>query len=150
MSFYRVALVALAALFSVSMTSFASAHCCHPGHHFHHHHHACGGCGPVLAPIQPQPIAVDHWDRGGYSACGGCGAWMGCGGCASWHGCGGCASWHHRHHHHVAHVPIYLVDLGPDFTGPGIMEAYRYWSPTAGAANPAEFPYIAGRRPWTE
>ena len=70
--------------------------------------------------------------RGG---CGGIGC--GCGSC----GCGrgllyGLAA---------APAPIYVVNQGPEYSGPGIMVPYHTYSPQAGFVAPYDYPYISGR-----
>jgi hypothetical protein len=98
----------------------------------------CGGCGaavavtymqPVVyvqpAPVMvaPQPIAVDHWDTGGWGGCGGCGGGLG---------------------YTVAPSAAYVVNQGPYYSGPGTMVPYQTYSPGYGLANPAAYPYIGG------
>ena len=87
-------------------------------------------CAPALPapPIAPAPIAVDHWDTGGWGGCG-------CGSC----GCAGAALYARP----VAPAPIYVVNQGPEYTGPGIMVTYRTYSPQAGLAAPYDYPYIS-------
>jgi hypothetical protein len=90
----------------------------------------CGGCAIVQAvPVAPAPIAVDHWDTGGWV--GGCG----CG------GCGGCAG-AYGYQPIAAASPIYIVNQGPDYSGPGLMRPFGTYSPWTGLANPAAYPYI--------
>jgi hypothetical protein len=98
----------------------------------------CGGCGssvavtfvqPVVyaqpAPVVlvPQPLAVDHWDTGGWGGCGGCGAGVG---------------------YAPAPSAAYVVNQGPYYSGPGMMVPYQTYSPGYGLANPAAYPYIGG------
>ncbi len=153
MSFHRTVLVAFTTLFAAGMTSVAFA--------------GCGGCGGSLAviyappieyapavayalppvayappvaypppvgyappvaygpPIAPAPIAVDHWDTGGW-------------------GCGCRRSVVYAPPVAPAPAPIYVVNQGPDYTGPGIMVPYGTYSPEAGLAAPYDYPYISG------
>jgi hypothetical protein len=91
----------------------------------------CGGCASVApVPIAAAPIAVDHWDTGGYGGCGG-----GCG-CNS---CGGTFGYRA-----VASSPLYVVNQGPDYSGPGLMQPYGTYSPETDVSNPAEYPYASG------
>jgi hypothetical protein len=156
MSFYRAGLVACAAFFATGMASVAFA--------------GCGGCGggfvvetyaqpmvyappvgyappafeyapqayapppvalpPPPLPIAPAPIAVDHWDTGGRGGCGcGCGCNRGFFGGGSLFGGPGPA-------------PIYIVNQGPEYSGPGIMVPYTAYAPEAGLAAPGTYPYI--------
>ena len=103
----------------------------------------CGGCGvsvavtyaqpvvyaqPTPVVIAPQPIAVDHWDSGGW------GGWSG--GCGCCGGCGGTAAYA------VAPTAAYVVNQGPYYSGPGMMIPYGTYSPSYGLANPAAYPYV--------
>ena len=44
----------------------------------------------------------------------------------------------------VARAPIYVVNQGPDYTGPGIMVPYRTWTPAASYVTPGAYPYVPG------
>ncbi len=164
MSFHRVMIAALAALFVTGTASVALAGCSSCGWGglapFAYApaplyvSGGCGGCGslavtyapPVYAPpafapapppIAPAPIAVDHWDTGG------CG-WGGCGsvGCS----CGSCGCGRGLLYGLAAVPgPIYVVNQGPEYTGPGIMVPYHTYSPQAGFVAPSDYPYISGR-----
>jgi hypothetical protein len=101
----------------------------------------CGGCGgaiavtyaqPVVAavPVMPAPIAVDHWDTGGFGGCG-------CGSCG---GCGNALAYAQP----VA-APMYVVNQGPEYSGPGLMVPYGTYSPATNLAAPGAYPYIGGR-----
>ena len=161
MSFHRTILVAVATLCAIGITSSAFAGCgsCGWGGLVPFVPPApvygpagCGGCGagpaatyapPVeplpqveTEPAAPAPIAVDHWDTGGWG--GGCGC--GCGGC----GCGGCRS-SVAYAPPVAPSPLYVVNQGPEYSGPGFVIPYRTYSPYTGLAAPAAYPYI---KPW--
>ena len=107
-------------------------------------------------PLAPAPIAVDHWDTGGW----GCGAWS----CSSWGGwsgwgswgaswgaswrggwgggcgcCGGCSGLFIAGFAAVP-TPIYVVNQGPDYSGPGVMVPYGTYSPYNGVAG--RYPYV--------
>jgi hypothetical protein len=149
MSLYRFALLACATLFATALSSAAFAGCCG----------GCGGCGggyvltyappppvvfapapveyvqPIVVPqpvaplvLTPAPIAVDHWDTGGWGGFGGCG-------CNRGFFSGG-----------YAQQPIYIVNQGPQYSGPGIMIPALSYAPSEGVAAPGAYPYI-GRRP---
>lgn len=135
MSFYRVTLVALATLFT-GIASAAFAGCCGWGTPapVAYASYGCGGCGAAFAPMAyaPAPLPVAGWGTG----CGGCGG-----------GCGGCGQ-------SVAYVeaapimepqiapaPIYVVDQGPEYAGPGIMIPYRTWATGVPAA--IDYPYVS-------
>jgi hypothetical protein len=133
----------------------------------------CGGdCGarvaPALAygraaavfapvaplPVAPAPIAVDHWDTNGFGGCGldgvflGCGGSGGCGVFGSFGGCGGltgCAGCGRPVAHGPAPTPIYVVNQGPQYSGPGFMIPFKTYSPATGLAWPGRYPYISGR-----
>jgi len=103
----------------------------------------CGGCSvaPAMSyappqvepmPVAPAPIAVDHWDTGGWGGCGGCG------------GCGSCGA-SVAYVPQVAPSPVYVVNQGPEYSGPGFMVPYRTYSPYRDVAAPANYPYV---RPW--
>ena len=118
MSLHRGMLFALALLFTGGMTSVASA--------------GCGGCGTptaaivYAAPVAPAPrIAWQTWGWG-----------TGC----------GC----HRAFVYaatptvtltpIAAAPIYVVDQGPDYSGPGITIPYHLWT-TGSYIVPGTYPY---------
>ncbi len=155
MSFNRTALVALATLFTVGMTSLASA-CCDWGFSAAPVIYApvavgpvayggCGGCGgPTAAavyaqPVAPSPIYVGGFGNGwggnawGYGASWG-GGWGGC-------GCGACGcnrgliGW-------GAPSPLYVVNQGPAYTGPGLMVPYNTYTPDTAYAPAADYPYV--------
>jgi hypothetical protein len=101
----------------------------------------CGGCGvPAPAPV--------------VSGCGG-----GCGGVslpilsALTGGCGGCgvpaapAACCGTPAVYTTPAPVYVVNQGPDFTGPGIMEPYRTYAPPAQYVPPPAYPPYAGYAP---
>jgi len=119
MPFHHTAIVILTAVFTVAMTALASA-CCAVG--------ASGGTNsPNPIPIAPAPIYVGPWS-GGWSLT----PWSFGIGSRSWSapgGCGGCAA---------APSPLYVVDRGPDYTGPGVMVPFLTYTPTIA------FPYVSG------
>jgi hypothetical protein len=103
---------------------------------------------PVPPPmaVAPAPLAVDHWDTGGCGTLGGC-----VGGCGAFGGpsCGGglfgfngcnCGR-------SVAYAPspLYIVDQGPDYSGPGMMVPYRTYAPGAAYAPAINYPYVGPR-----
>ena len=142
MSFHRTILVAGAALFATVFSSAAFAQ--------------CGGCGVAVGYVQPivvqpvvgvppvvevqpvvpvvaAPVAVDYWDTNGW----GCGC---CGGCG---GCGGCSTFGYQAA--VVPSPFYVVNQGPEYSGPGLMVPFGTYSPAYGVAAPGAYPYVAGR-----
>jgi hypothetical protein len=146
MSLHRVTLFALAALFTAGISSAASA--------------CCGGWG-AQAPVAYAPAPVTY----GYSGCGGCGAptaaavyaepvapapapvaWSGGCSCA----CGGCRGFFLSYATPaaepmpIAPAPIYVVNQGPDYTGPGIMVPYHTWTPAQSYVTPGAYPYMSG------
>jgi hypothetical protein len=72
----------------------------------------------------------------GGGGCGGCGG----GGCG---GCGGCSSTFG--YHPVAPAPLYVVNQGPEYSGPGLMVPFGTYSPATNVAAPGAYPYVAGR-----
>ncbi len=136
---YRVALFALVASFTAAMTSIASAGCCGWGVQapITYAPAGCGGCGAPSAaivyaqPVAPAPpvIAAGTWGWGG-----GCGC--------------------HRAFVYAATpaievtpieaAPIYVINQGPDYTGPGIMAPYHTWAPGGAYVAPGAYPYMGG------
>jgi hypothetical protein len=45
----------------------------------------------------------------------------------------------------VALAPIYVVNQGPEYSGPGIMVPYHTYSPAAAWAPASGYPYVRGR-----
>jgi len=121
-------------------------------------------------PVAPAPVvvnAVSVTPFGGpccsWNGCGNCGGWgSGCGGCGGWGGgafgvagggwswgrcgvgCGGgwgggcCAS-------AAAYAqPLYMVNQGPYYSGPGLMQPYATYSPDTAYAPAADYPYVPG------
>jgi hypothetical protein len=116
MSLNRVVLVSLAAVFTVGTTSFASAGGWGWGSGW-----GCGGCAAPSAaivyaqPVLPPPPPVT------YSFTSGC-------------GCG------HQSIVYaeppieptpIAPAPIYVVNQGPEYEGPGITVPYHTWAPVS-------------------
>ena len=123
MSRHRAILVALATLFTAGTTSAALA-CCEWGNPapLAYQWSGCGGCGPAVAPVTyAEPVFA-----------GGCG------------GCGGGYATPAIEPTPIAPSPIYVVNQGPDYTGPGIMVPYRVYGPGAGYAPPPAYSYVAG------
>ena len=173
MSFQRSILVAIATLITVGMTQVAFAGCCDWGGEapITYAQPGCGGCGTVAyapiiyaTPIAPQPIAV---------GCGGCGApvtccapsvavtyaapvaqWgVGCGGCGApvgyggyggygggYSGCGNCGV----PAVYTTPAPLYVVNQGPAFEGPGLFVPYHSYAPPAEYAPAPAYPPYAG------
>src|ERR1700721_1421203 len=136
MSFQRSILVAIATMITVGMTQVAFAGCCDWGGQapVAYAQTGCGGCGAVAyapiiyaTPIAPQPIAV---------GCGNCGAPVTC--CepsvaASYAApvaqCGGgnCGV----PAVYTTPAPLYVVNQGPAFEGPGVMVPFHSYAPPA-------------------
>ena len=129
MSLYRVVLVGLAGVFTVGMTSLASAGGWGWGSGWGSGW-GCGGCAAPSAaivyaqPVAPLPAPVT----------------FGC-------GCG------HQSLVYaeppieptpIAPAPIYVVNQGPEYEGPGITVPYHTWAPVSAYGPAAEYPYRAG------
>ena len=143
MSLHRVALFALAALFTAGISSAASACCGGWGVQapvayttVNYGSTGCGGCSAptaavvYAAPVAPAPAPV-AWTGGCSCACG---------------GCRGLFSYATPavEPMPVAPAPIYVVNQGPDYTGPGIMVPYHTWTPAASYVVPGSYPYRPG------
>jgi hypothetical protein len=144
MSVYRASLFVVAGLFTAAMTSAASAGC-------------CGGWG-VQAPIVQTPLVY------GSTGCGGCGTPSAAIVYAqpvapapapviatNW-GCGCRRTFVYAatpaiEVTPVQAAPIYIVNQGPDYTGPGIMVPYHTWAPAGGYVGPGAYPYFHGYGP---
>ena len=120
---YRVVLVGLAAVFTVGMTSLASAGGWGWGSGWGSGF-GCGGCAaPSAAIVYAQPVAPPPVVVG----------WTG--GC----GCGSCGCGHQSIVYAappieptpIAPAPIYVVNQGPAYEGPGITVPYHTWSPVS-------------------
>jgi hypothetical protein len=138
MSRHRVVLVALATMFTAGITSAALA-CCEWGGPAPIAYQwggwggwggGCGGCAPVATYAEPVVAPAVGWGGGcGCSACG---------------GCGGLYATPALEPTPIAPAAMYVVNQGPDYTGPGLMVPYRVYGPDAGAAPPAAYSYVAG------
>src|SRR5579862_7671129 len=152
MSFQRSILVAIATLITIGMTQVASAQ------------NGCGGCGTVAyapiiyaTPIAPAPIAVGCGNCGAPVTCcapsiattyaepvaqwgGGCGGYGGGYGGGYNGGCGNCGV----PAVYTTPAPLYVVNQGPAFEGPGLMVPYHSYAPTAEYAPPPAYPPYAG------
>jgi hypothetical protein len=166
MSFQRSILVAIATLITMGMTQVASAQTGCGG--------CGGvAYAPVIyaTPIAPQPIAVGCGNCGApvtccapsvaasYAApvaqwaggCGGCGAPVGYGGYGGYgsygggygggySGCGNCGG----PAVYTTPAPLYVVNQGPAFEGPGLMVPYHSYAPPVEYAPPPVSPPYAG------
>lgn len=111
---------------------------------------------PALSPMEPvavaaAPVAVDHSDTNGFGDCrgpgdyfGACGGFAGCGPgpCGALPPCIGCR------HPVVAYRPgpgVYIVNQGPEYSGPNFFVPFKTYTPTTGLAAPSQFPYISAR-----
>ena len=126
MSFLRTTLMASAAVFTFGMTSMASA-CCDGAYY-----------APVVpyptpavpTPVAPAPIWVGPWS-GGWNPLNSFGPWVGC--------CGGVPippPW-------GTPSPLYVVNQGPEYSGPGLMVPYGTYSPATNLAAPRQYPYVS-------
>ncbi len=120
MCIQRTTLLALVAVFTVGMTSLASA-CCNWGYF-----------APVVTnqiPLAPAPIYVGPWSGSwsGQNSIWNYGPWAVC-------GCCGCVvigpGWG---------APLYVVNQGPEYSGPGVMIPYVTYSPDTGLAAPRRY-----------
>lgn len=159
MSRHRVLLVALATMFTAGVTSAALA-CCDwggPAPIGYQWGGGCGGCGAAFAPVIYAAPVIG-------TGCGGCAApvatyaepvvpplvtptvgWgRGCG-CSACGGCGVGYATPAIEPMPIAPSAMYVVNQGPDYTGPGIMVPYRVYGPDAGAAPPPAYSYVAGQ-----
>jgi len=152
MSLHRVVLVGVATLFTAGISSAASAGCCGWGAAAAPVAYApvsyasagCGGCGtPTAAVVYAQPVAppqVLYAEPVAAPAPVVYGAWNGCGHCG-----GGFVSYAPAVEAiAVAPAPIYVVNQGPDYTGPGIMTPFHTWTPSASYVVPGSYPYRPG------
>ena len=133
MSLHRIGLFVIAALFTAATASAASAGCCDRGLF------TCGGCGTPTAayvyaqPVAPQPVVVVQPVApppvqvvvGTNTGCG-CGPRVVYAAPA-------------LQPTPIAPAPIYVVNQGPEYDGPGIEVPYRTWTPTP-AIGP--YPYV--------
>lgn len=129
MSFPRTTLTALATVFTLGMTSMASA-CCDWVYY--------APVVPYLTPVVPTPVApapiwVGPWSGGWnpLNSAWSLGPGVGC--------CGGVPippPW-------GAPSSLYVVNQGPEYSGPGLMVPYGTYSPATGLAAPGQYPYIS-------
>lgn len=135
MAIYRALFVAVATLFTVGMTSGAFAGCGGSGWGWTGGNSwGCGGCGgcasyapaPQPVPMIAEPVPVTTYAQPTAPAP----IWVG--------GCG-CGS------RGLFYAPRYVVNQGPDFSGPGIMEPYRTYTPDDAYAPTTAYPYIGHR-----
>ena len=142
MSLHRIVLVGLATLFTAGISSAALADCCGWGGAapvayapVSYASAGCGGCGTPTAavvyaqPVAPAPMPVVYGGWGG--GCGHCG-----GGLVSYAPAVEAIA--------IAPAPLYVVNQGPDYTGPGIMAPFHTWMPSASYVAPGSYPYAAG------
>jgi hypothetical protein len=124
MVLHRVTLVALATFLTAGLSSAAFAGCCGWGTPAPvvYATSGCGGCGASVAYVQPAPVAT--WGTG-----------CGCGQSVVYAAAPVVEP-------QIAAAPIYVVDQGPEYSGPGIMIPYRTWSPAVAAA--VDYPYVSG------
>jgi hypothetical protein len=85
----------------------------------------CGYCGAQSAP-------VSYYGTGYDTGCGTCGAPPSYYG----NGCGGCQT----QAVYTTPAPLYVVNQGPDYSGPGLMVPYRTYAPPAEYAPPPAYP----------
>ena len=143
MSIHRVVPVVLATLFTAGISSAASANCCGWGAAapvayapVTYASAGCGGCGTPSAavvyaqPVVPTPPPVAY---GGWNGCGHCG-----GGLYSYGYAPGVEAIA------VAPAPIYVVNQGPDYTGPGIMTPFHTWTQPDSYVVPGSYPNFSG------
>ncbi len=138
MSFHRATFAALAVMLTAGTTSVAFG-CCGTGFSgpVVYATSGCGGCGapaPIAyvppPPPPPPPVAVPMW-----------GAGCGCGRGLVFAAPALAPT-------PVAPAPIYVVNQGPDYTGPGLMVPYRTWSPEAAYAPAINYPYVPAYHPY--
>jgi len=150
MSLNRIVLVGLATLFTAGISSAASAGCCGWGAAapvayapVSYASAGCGGCGTsTAAVVYAQPVApaqVVYAEPVAPPAPVVYGGWGGCGHCG-----GGFVSYAPAVEAiAVAPAPIYVVNQGPDYTGPGIMAPFHTWTPSASYVVPGSYPYLS-------
>ena len=91
-------------------------------------------CAPSVA-VYAAPVA--QWSGG----CGGCGAPVGYGGYGGGDsGCGNCGVTAV----YTTPAPLYVVNQGPDFEGPGVFVPYHSYAPPAEYAPAPDYPPYAG------
>ena len=116
---------------------------------------------PALGPMEPvavaaAPVAVDHWDTNGFGACRGPGDYFGaCGGFfGGFIGCGPgpcgappppCVACRPPVAAYRPGPGVYIVNHGPEYSGPNFYIPFKTYTPTTGLAAPSQFPYISAR-----
>jgi hypothetical protein len=107
----------------------------------------CGNCGAPVTCCAPSVAAsyaapVAQW--GGGCGGGGCGAPVGYGGYGGYgggySGCGNCGV----PAVYTTPAPLYVVNQGPDFEGPGVMVPFHSYAPPAQYAPPPAYPPYGG------
>ena len=101
----------------------------------------CGGCGGGGCGGCGGGGCGGFGGVGGFGGFGGFGG-GGCGG-GGCGGCGGCSSTFG--YHPVVPAPLYVVNQGPEYSGPGLMVPFGTYSPATNVAAPGAYPYVAGR-----
>ena len=144
MSLHRVLVAVVATIFTAGISSAASARCCGWGASapvvyapVTYASAGCGHCGTPSAAVvyaqpvmpAPAPVVATTW--------GSCGCACGCRGLISYATPG-------VEPIAIAPAPIYVVNQGPDYTGPGIMTPFHTWTPSASYVVPGTYPYAYG------
>jgi hypothetical protein len=88
---------------------------------------SCGNCGSVSWSVGCGNCGAVGWGGGGWGGGGWGGGWTP-GRCSV--GCGA--------------SPLYVVNQGPVYSGPGLMQPYATYSPDAAYAPAANYPYVPG------
>jgi hypothetical protein len=133
----------------------------------------CGAPTAALVyaqPVAPAPIAVNtccggtawggtsYWGNSGccgngwtsnWNTCGNCGqvSWsVGCGNCGAvgWGGGGWGGGWTPGRCNNCGASPLYVVNQGPVYSGPGLMQPYATYSPDTAYAPASNYPYVPG------
>lgn len=148
MSLHRVLVAVVATIFTAGISSAASARCCGWGAAtpvayapVTYANAGCGHCGTPSAavvyaqPVMPAPVPVvaTTW--------GSCGCACGCRGLISYASPG-------VEPIAIAPAPIYVVNQGPDYTGPGIMTPFHTWTQPDSYVVPGSYPYFSGYGAW--
>jgi hypothetical protein len=156
MSFFRFILVAVVTFLAVGATSASAADWPLPAP-VGYAQAGCGGCNvgyaPIVyaTPVTPAPIVVGTGcgGCGGYAptpaysnwGCGGCGAPVAYSGCCGVtgpvaFGCGNCGI----PAVYTPPAPIYVVNQGPEYVGPGVTVPFHTYAPPAQYAPPPAYP----------
>jgi len=118
MSFHRAALAVLAIVFTVGMIPAASA-CCNFDNWGYF-----GIDATNQAAIAPAPIFVGPWSN-------------------SWSGQN--SGW--ARGPRGAPPPFYVVNQGPEYSGPGLTVPFVTYSPAMGLSSPRKYPYVPSSFP---